>query len=99
MGKPHLCFGTESTKIWCENTKMAPTITLRCQYGFLATHSTMVALVLNVVTSTITPQFHVVFDDMFSTVTLNEKDPLEIWGRLIDCASCRLNALVDNDPM
>jgi hypothetical protein len=57
----------------------------------------MVALVLNFLTSTITPQFHVVFDDMFSTVTSNENDPPEIWGRLIDCASCRLNALVDDD--
>jgi len=55
----------------------------------------MVALVLNLVTSTITPQFHVVFDDMFSAVTSN--DPSEIWGRLIDCASFRLNALVDDD--
>ena len=32
----------------------------------------MVDLVLNLVTSTITPQFHIVFDDMFSTVTSNE---------------------------
>jgi hypothetical protein len=55
----------------------------------------MVALVLNLVTSTITPQFHAVIDDMFSTVTSN--DPSEIWGRLIDCALCRLNALVDDD--
>ena len=59
----------------------------------------MVALVLNLVTSTITPQFHVVFDDRFSTVISNENDRLEIWGRLIDCALCRLNALVDDDPM
>jgi hypothetical protein len=57
----------------------------------------MVALVLNLLTITIMPQFHVVFDDMFSTVTSNETDPPEIWGRLIDCASCRLNALVDDD--
>ena len=63
--------------------------------GFSPRHSTMVALVLNLVTSTITPQFHVVFDDMFSAVTSN--DPSEIWGRLIDCASFRLNALVDDD--
>ena len=46
--------------------------------GFSPRHSTMVALVLNLVTSTVTPQFHVVFDDMFSAATWN--DPSEIWG-------------------
>ena len=30
-------------------------------------------------------------------MTSNENDPPEIWGRLIDCALCRLNALVDDD--
>ena len=36
--------------------------------GFSKMHSTKVGLVLNLLTGSISPQFHVVFDDMFSTV-------------------------------
>ena len=36
--------------------------------GFRKMHSTQVGLVLNLLTGSISPQYHVVFDDMFSTV-------------------------------
>ena len=36
--------------------------------GFRKMHSTQVVLVLNFLTGSTSPQYHVVFDDMFSTV-------------------------------
>ena len=36
--------------------------------GFSKMHSTQVGLVLNLLTGSVSPNFHVVFDDMFSTV-------------------------------
>ena len=36
--------------------------------GFIKIHSTQVGLVLNLLTGSILPQCHVVFDDMFSTM-------------------------------
>ena len=36
--------------------------------GFSKMHSTQVGLVLNLLTGSISPQFHVLFDEMFSTV-------------------------------
>ena len=36
--------------------------------GFSEIHSTQVGLVLNLLTVSISPQYHVVFDDMLSTV-------------------------------
>ena len=36
--------------------------------GFSGSHATSAPLVLNTSTSSITPQFHVVFDDWFATV-------------------------------
>ncbi|KAL7574137.1 hypothetical protein ACA910_014820 [Epithemia clementina (nom. ined.)] len=42
----------------------------RCMFaGLSPTHATNVPLVLNLQTGAITPQFHVVFDDWFATVT------------------------------
>jgi transposase InsO family protein len=37
--------------------------------GFSSSHSSLVPLVLNITTGKITPQFHVIFDDQFQTVT------------------------------
>ena len=51
--------------------------------GFSRLHSSLVALVLNPTTKSITTQFHVVFDDAFSTVPHNgEIDPTS-WQSLI----------------
>ena len=42
-------------------------------------HSTQVGLVLNLLTGSISPQYHVVFDDMLSTVvSITAADP-EVW--------------------
>ena len=41
--------------------------------GFSTLHSSEVSLVLNLQTGSITPQYHVVFDDCFSTVSSVER--------------------------
>jgi hypothetical protein len=52
--------------------------------GFSLLHSSEVPLVLNLQTGSITPQYHVVFDDHFSTVSSVEReiDPPEHWAEL-----------------
>ena len=46
----------------------------RCMYlGRSASHASSVPLVLNPATGSITPQFHVVFDDWFATVSSDEE--------------------------
>ena len=62
--------------------------------GFSPHHSTKVAMMRNIVTGNISPQFHVVFDDKFETVTTDFQDPSksldnifssEQWRTLLDC--------------
>lgn len=52
--------------------------------GLSMIHSSEVPLVLNTTTGSITPQFHVVFDDEFSTVASLERehDPPSFWNDL-----------------
>ena len=52
--------------------------------GFSHLHSSEVPLVLNLETGSITPQYHVVFDDLFSTVSSveRENDPPDNWNQL-----------------
>ena len=52
--------------------------------GFSHLHSSEVRLVLNLDTGSITPQYHVVFDDHFSTVSSveRENDPPDNWAEL-----------------
>jgi hypothetical protein len=52
--------------------------------GFSHLHSSDVPLVLNLETGSITPQYHVVFDDHFSTVSSVERemDPPDHWAEL-----------------
>jgi hypothetical protein len=52
--------------------------------GFSTLHSSEVPLVWNLQTGSITPQYHVVFDDYFSTVSSVERelDPPEHWADL-----------------
>ena len=49
-------------------------------------------------TKSISPQFHVVFDDWFTSVHSNgeELDP-EVWNSLITNPSCRLKAILEDD--
>ena len=51
--------------------------------GRSPSYASTVALVLNLNTSNISPQFHVVLDDWFETVSANEDTPPENWDDLI----------------
>ena len=50
--------------------------------GRSACHATNVALVLNCKTGNISPQFHVIFDDTFSTATIDSATPPSNWNEL-----------------
>ena len=57
----------------------------KCTFlGFSKDHSSNVPLVLNPMTGSITPQYHVVFDDLFSTVASieREEEPPDHWEQL-----------------
>ena len=58
--------------------------------GFNKIHSTKVKLVLNLLTGSISPQFHVVFDDMFSTVMSSTAADPEVWIRLVTSRNSRI---------
>ena len=51
--------------------------------GFSKMHSTQAGLDLNLLTGSTLPQYHVVFDDMFSTVVSSTVTYLEIWIRMV----------------
>ena len=52
--------------------------------GFSPRHSTDVPLILNLQTGSISPQYHVVFDDIFTTVEsiLENKHPPSFWNEI-----------------
>ena len=64
-------------------------------------HATTVPLVLNVSTGAITPQFHVVFDDWFATVTSESDDPpdfsSEDWKKMF--GESRFQYIEDEDEV
>ena len=59
--------------------------------GYSSDFASTVGLVLNHSTKTVTPQFHVVYDDWFTTVSSNGPDPPPEWAALLE-HSCE-NAL------
>jgi hypothetical protein len=68
--------------------KWAPWSRQGVNVGFSRMHSSLIVLVLNTSSKTITTQFHVVFDDSFSTVPHNGQiDPMA-WRSLITTPLC-----------
>ena len=63
--------------------------------GFSKMHSSLVSLILNQSTGSISPQFHVVFDDLFSTVHANESETPREWSKLISMPSARFQIAVE----
>ena len=47
--------------------------------GFIRMYMTQVGMVLNLLTGSISPQYHVVFDYMFSTVAISTDADVEVW--------------------
>ena len=64
--------------------------------GFSPKHSTLVTLILNLRTHSITPQFHVVFDDSFSSIHSSSQRAPKIWEELITSPGARYEVMLDN---
>ena len=60
-------------------------------------HSTQVGLVLNLLTGSISPHYHVVFDNMFSTVMISTAADPEIWISLVTPRNSRIKAMLDQE--
>lgn len=84
------CQHLQRARVWgCPSYVLSPTLhdgkkipkwaprARRGQFlGFSKHHSSMIGIVRNIQTGSVTPQFHVVFDELFSTVhSLDEDDP------------------------
>ena len=65
--------------------------------GFSKMHSKQVGLVLNLLTGSISPQFHVVFDDMFSTVMSSTAANPEVWIRLVTSRNSSIQVILDQE--
>ena len=63
--------------------------------GFNKMHSKQVGLVLNVLTGSISPRYHVVFYDMFSTVMISTAADTEVWIRLVTSSNSRIQVMLD----
>jgi hypothetical protein len=84
------CQHLQRARVWgCPSYVLSPTLqdgkkipkwaprARRGQFlGFSKQHSSMIGLLRNIQTGSVTPQFHVVFDELFTTVhSLDEDDP------------------------
>jgi hypothetical protein len=66
--------------------------------GFSKFHPLLIVLVLNKSTGSISPQFHMVFDDGFTTMPLGDGSILqESWLNLITLPTSRLQICLDQD--
>ena len=74
--------------------KEAPRSRRGFNMGFSKMHSTKVGLVLNLLTGSISPQYHVVFDDMFSTVLSSTAADPEVWIRLVTSSNSRIQVML-----
>ena len=63
-------------------TKWDPRSQRRLNMGFSKINLTQFGLVLNLLTGSISPQYHVIFDDMFYTVVSTTAADPEVWIRL-----------------
>ena len=80
--------------------KWAPRSQRGVNMGFRKMHSTQVGLVINLLTGSISPQFHVLFDDMFSTVMISTAADPEVWIRLVTSRNSRIKVMLyqEGDP-
>ena len=65
--------------------------------GFINIHSTQVGLVLNLLTVSISPQFRVVFDDLFSTVMSSTATYPEVCISLVTSRKSRIQVMLDQE--
>ena len=62
--------------------------------GFSKRHSKQVGLVLNLLTGSFSPKYHVVFDEMFSTVISSTAAYTEIWISLVISRNSRIQVML-----
>ena len=79
--------------------KWAPRSRCGVNLGFSRLHSTLVGLILNPLSGVISPQFHVVYDDLFSTVFASDdtEESAELWEKLLTLPNNKLQVLLDQD--
>ena len=65
--------------------------------GFRNMHSTQVGLVINLLTGSISPQYHVIFDDMLSTVRISTAVDTELWIRLVTSRNSSIQVMLDQE--
>ena len=62
-------------------------------------HSAQVGLVINLLTGSISPQYHVIFDDMFYTVMSSTAAYTEVWIRLVTSRNSRIQVMLDQEDV
>ena len=65
--------------------------------GFSKMHSTQVGLVLNLLTGSISPQYHVVFDDILYTVMSSTYTYTQVWIRLVTSRNSSIQVMFDQE--
>ena len=65
--------------------------------GFIKMHSTQLGLVQNLLTGSISPHYHVVFDDMFSTFMSSAAAYPEVYIRLVTSRNSRIQVMLDQE--
>ena len=92
-----MCFRTKVAEAWSEIPKWAPSSRRGANMGFSKMHSTQVGLVINLLTGSISPQYHVVFDDMLSTVRISTAVDTEVWIRLVTSRNSSIQVMLDQE--
>ena len=62
--------------------------------GFRKMHSTKVGLVIKLLTGSISPHYHVIFDYMFSTVVSSTYADPEVWISLFISSNSRIQVML-----
>ena len=62
--------------------------------GFRDMHSTQVGLVLNLLTGSISPHFHVLFNEILYTVVISTTEDPEVWIRLFTPRNSRIQVML-----
>ena len=65
--------------------------------GFKKMHSTQGGLVINMFTGSISPQYNVVFDDMFCTVVSSTATDTEVCISLVTSRNSRIQGILEQE--
>ena len=96
-GFPSYVLEPKFQKPGVKNPKWDPSIQRGCNMGFRNIHSTQVGLVLNLLTASISPQYHVMFDYMFSTVASRTSAYSEVLTRMVKKGNKSIQVMLDKE--